>query len=429
MIPFKNHLAAWPPHGKPFSTQIFCGILVPMKILHTADLHLGKTFHEHPLIEDQQHMLGQLTRLLVDEGDYQALIMAGDIYDRAVPSPEAVELFGSFLSNLRRALPQLQIIIISGNHDSARRLSFAADLLRFQQIHIATTSQDMLNPILIDDAAIYPLAFLHPSFLGDDEIHQNPMVQAAIHQILDYHRSHHPQLAKLLVAHLFTQGGISSDSERSFVGTAELVDGALLQQFDYVALGHLHRCQNPGGTNIWYSGSPLAYSFSEADNQQCFLKVELEPSPNASPQQEGAEGSSCPFWQLSVTRIPTVPLRAVHRLQGSFQDFYQDAEGKYAKYRDCYLEISATDRELTQNPMALLKPRFPYLLSYRQELATGSTSSANMEERRRLIQQEGETGGPTPEIFTAFMEDIYQQLPPHFDQELALFKRILEERP
>ena len=79
--------------------------------------------------------------------------------------------------------------------------------------------------------------------------------------------------------------------------------------------------------------------------------------------------------------------------------------------------------------MALLKPRFPYLLSYRQELATGSTSSANMEERRRLIQQEGETGGPTPEIFTAFMEDIYQQLPPHFDQELALFKRILEERP
>lgn len=392
-----------------------------MKILHTADLHLGKTFHEHPLIEDQQHVLGQLTRLLVDEGDYQALIMAGDIYDRAVPSPEAVELLGSFLSNLRLALPQLHVIIISGNHDSARRLSFAADLLRFQRIHIATTAQDMLNPILIDDAAIYPLAFAHPNFLGDDEIHQNPMVQAALRQILDYHHRHHPQLAKLLVAHLFTQGGISSDSERSFVGTAELVDGALLQQFDYVALGHLHRCQNPGGASIWYSGSPLAYSFSEADNEQCFLKVELDAAPEGS-----AQGTSR---RLSVTRIPTVPLRAVHRLQGSFRDFYQDTEGKYAQYRDCYLEISATDRELTQNPMALLKPRFPYLLSYRQELATGSTSSADMEERRRLIQQEGETGGPTPEIFTAFMEDIYQQLPPHFVQELELFKRILEERP
>ena len=399
-----------------------------MKFLHTGDLHLGKTFHERSLIQDQQHMLNQLIQELLScsqnsaEQDlfmqpYQALVIAGDVYDRAVPSPEAVALFDEFLTTLKQKLPELHIIIIPGNHDSQRRLSFAASMLKFQKIHIASTMQDALTPIIIDTVAFYPLPFMNPNFLEDGQTSQQGMIQTAVQKILSYHQEHYPELAKVLVAHLFTLGGTASDSERVFIGTAELVDGNLFQDFDYVALGHLHRCQNPGGVNIWYSGSPLAYSFSEAGNQNCFLRVELHPEKNTT-----AENCA-----LEISPIPVEPLHKVCRLEGTFEEFYQDTEGKYQEYKDSYLEISSTDLFPKENPIALLQGRYPYLLSYRQDFATENTSSVTMEQRRQLIQQAGEDSFPTPDIFTAFMQDIYQQLPENFDQELELFKNILEE--
>lgn len=387
-----------------------------MKFLHTGDLHLGKTFYERSLIQDQQQVLEQLTQELTSDSanPYQALVIAGDVYDRAVPPPEAVELFGSFLTSLRQKMPHLHVIVISGNHDSASRLAFAAQLLKHQNIHIATSSQDMTNPVIIDQVAVYPLAFMNPNFLGDGQTHQQQMAQTAITQILDYHQTHHPQLTKVLAAHLFTQGGTKSDSERVFVGTAELVEGSLLSQFDYVALGHLHRCQNPGKGPVWYSGSPLAYSFSEADSEKSFLRVELDSQNQGKPT-------------LQVTAIPVTPLHPVHRLVGSFEEFYRNQDGRYNQYKDCYLEISSTDTSLKENPMDLLRSRFPLLLSYRQDRAVANSSSVNIEERRQLIQQAGESNLPTAEIFEAFMKDIYQQLPPNFSEELELFKQILEE--
>ena len=401
-----------------------------MKFLHTGDLHLGKAFHEHSLIQDQEHFLNQLIQELVspeenpssqNETDkvYQALVIAGDVYDRAVPPPEAVALFDAFLTQLKEKLPHLHIIIIPGNHDSQRRLAFAASMLKFQRIHIASTMEDVLNPVIIDSVAFYSLPFMNPNFLQDGQTHQQDMIQTAIQQILRYHQEHHPQLAKVLVAHLFTQGAISSDSERVFIGTAELVDASLFQDFDYVALGHLHRCQNPADKQIWYSGSPLAYSFSEAGNTNAFLKVELNP------QSENPSVDLKPV--LSVSKIPVEPLHQVCRLEGSFEDFYQDKEGKYSQYKDCYLEISSTDLFPKENPLALLQPRYPYLLSYRQDFATINSSSATMEQRRQLIQDAGEQGTPTAQLFTAFMEDMYQELPKNFSQELELFKKILEE--
>ena len=115
------------------------------------------------------------------------------------------------------------------------------------------------------------------------------------------------------------------------------------------------------------------------------------------------------------------------RLEGSFEDFYQDKEGKYSQYKDCYLEISSTDLFPKENPITLLQGRYTYLLSYRQDLATANTSSATMEQRRQLIQDVGEHGAPTAQLFTTFMEDIYHELPENFSQELELFKKILEE--
>ncbi len=401
-----------------------------MRFLHTGDLHLGKTFHERSLIQDQEHFLNQLIQELVScsqtslEQDlfmhpYQALIIAGDVYDRAVPPPEAVALFDAFLTKLKKKLPELHIIIIPGNHDSQRRLAFAASMLKFQRIHIVSTFQEVLEPIIIDSVAFYSLPFMNPNFLGDGQNHQQAMAQTAINKILQYHEENHPQLAKVLVAHLFTQGGTTSDSERVFIGTAELVDNSLFQDFDYVALGHLHRCQNPGGKQIWYAGSPLPYSFSEAGNHNAFLRVELDIQQGKSSQPTKTF--------LTVTKIPVEPLHQVCRLQGSFEDFYQNNNGKYNQYKDSYLEITSTDLFPKENPISLLQIQYPYLLSYKQNFSAVNTSSVTMEQRSKLIQQSGEQGFPTPELFTAFMEDIYDQLPDNFTEELQLFKKILEE--
>lgn len=395
---------------------------IPMKFLHVGDLHLGKTFHEHSLIDDQEHMLNQLTQELVlgasNNDEYGALIIAGDVYDRAVPPPEAVTLFDAFLSTLHQKLPELHIIIIPGNHDSGKRLAFASSMLKFQKIHIASTPQDIVQPIIINSVAFYPLPFLHPDFFSDGQVHQEAMIQTAVQQILQYHQDNHPEMAKVLIAHLFTQGSLPSDSERVFIGTAELVDGQIFKDFDYVALGHLHRCQNPG-KNIWYSGSPLAYSFSESDNNNCFLKVELSTQLLSSNNNQQRD--------LRVEKIPVIPLHRVCRLQGKFEDFYSDPENKYAKYKDSYLEISATDLHLKENPISLLQGRYPYLLSYRQDNVTANSNSTTMEQRRELLKQAGEMGYPTAEIFTAFMKDIYDELPENFEEELNLFKKILEE--
>lgn len=401
-----------------------------MRFLHTGDLHLGKTFHERSLIQDQEYFLNQLIHELVScsqpslEQDlfihpYQALIIAGDVYDRAVPPPEAVALFDTFLTKLKQQLPELHIIIIPGNHDSPRRLSFAASMLKFQRIHIVSTFQEVLEPTIIDSVAFYALPFMNPNFLGDGQTHQQTMAQTAINKILQYHNKNHPHLAKVLVAHLFTQGGTTSDSERVFIGTAELVDSSLFKDFDYVALGHLHRCQNPGGKQIWYAGSPLPYSFSEAGNHNSFLRVELDlQQDNATEPAKTA---------LSVTKIPVEPLHQVFRLQGSFEDFYQNKAGQYDQYKDSYLEITSTDLFPKENPISLLQMYYPYLLSYKQNFSAVNTSSTTMEQRSKLIQQSGEQEFPTPELFTAFMEDIYEQLPENFNQELQLFKKILEE--
>ena len=403
-----------------------------MKFLHVGDLHLGKFFHERSLIEDQQHMLNQLTQELITDqspssdnssGNYQALIIAGDVYDRAVPPPEAVALFDVFLSNLRKNLPELHIIIIPGNHDSGRRLAFAASMLKFQKVHIASTAQDILQPVVIDSVAFYSLPFMNPNFFGDGQTHQQSMVQTAVQQILQYHKTNYPQLAKVLVAHLFTQGSIPSDSERIFIGTAELIDGNIFRDFDYVALGHLHRCQNPG-KNLWYSGSPLAYSFSESENNNCFLKVELNLQDTDTTKTQSQINN---LFQINVEKIPVNPLHKVCRLQGKFEDFYLDSENKFSKYKDCYLEITSTDSQLKENPIILLQTRYPYLLSYHQDFARANASSVTMEQRRELLQGAEESLYPTAEIFTAFVEDIYQVLPENFDEELDLFKKILEE--
>jgi exonuclease SbcD len=406
-----------------------------IKFLHTADLHLGKVFHEHSLIEDQAVMLAQLGEILSDTS-YGALLIAGDVYDRSIPSPEAVSLFGSFLGKLRSARPDLAVLMLPGNHDSSSRLGFGRELFAELGIHIAADPAQAVDPVLVvqngETWAFFLLPFLYPGCLGEEagladspagepvrsqgrlaEIAAARLESARIRAVKETGVS-----GAVLGAHLFTQGGRDSESERIFLGTAEQVDAGLFQGFDYTALGHLHRFQK-AGPRAWYSGSPLAYSFDEADQEKVFLSVELdgaEPGGEARRQEEGTG--------LRMTSLPVKPLRRLHRLRGSFNFFFRDSVPDPA-IRDLekdYLEISLADRGLIENPLALLRPRFPWLLAIKQGEAF-ALLNADHADTLPETNFSGKKRNPQDD-FADFLTGIYGAADP---EKVGLFRDLLAD--
>jgi exonuclease SbcD len=244
-----------------------------LKLLHTADLHLGKVVYDNALLEDQAVMLDQLGEILLDVS-YKALLIAGDIYDRSIPAPEAVSLFSAFLEKLCAARPDLAVLVLPGNHDSAPRLGFGRELFAKLGVHIAEPPERAFEPVLVQAGgavcAFFLLPFLYPGCLCEEADPENPSggdpvrSQGRLAEIaaarLEKARAGAVEAGTsvtVLGAHLFTLGGRESESERIFLGTAEQVDAGLFAGFDYTALGHLHRFQR-AGSNAWYSGSPLA---------------------------------------------------------------------------------------------------------------------------------------------------------------------------
>jgi exonuclease SbcD len=355
-----------------------------LTFIHTADLHLGKVFHEHSLIEDQQYMLEGLRELLEDPS-YKALLIAGDVYDRSIPSPDAVTLFSSFLGKLKVRRPDLEVLILSGNHDSSSRLGFGKELFAELGIHLVTDPEDAATPIIIPGSpgaqgAFFLLPFLNPGSLKADftaPVFQERAGQESAASDGDEGKNPEPirsqgKLAReaaarleaarlkarkagtdltVLGAHLFALGGLEAGSERNFWGTAEQVDINWFSGFDYVALGHLHRFQK-AGERAWYSGSPLAYAFEEASYSKVFLDVTLEQDQ-----------------EPRINPLPVQPLRKLSTLTGSFASFFQEPDAPYAQAAQDYLEIALTDAALVENPLALLRERFPWILSVKQEAA------------------------------------------------------------
>lgn len=417
-----------------------------MKFLQTGDLHLGKFFYEYPLLEDQKHVL----KLLIDElkaeqnagAPYDALVIAGDVYDRSLPPADAVQAFSDFLAEVQKSFSELHVLIIPGNHDSAIRLSYAQKILEKQRIHIRTDLSRIDEPVIIKDAAFYLMPFLQPASLAitekagkqpesapiktekpllaensaneqqnlmfdfdtadgaqsdaaaqSDEARAAPTAEAAAAQdsaataqserketylmsqaalaeeaLKRINLSKNKDISNILVAHLFAAGSVESDSERVIWGTAEQVDASLFKDFAYTALGHLHRYQK-AAAHAFYSGSPLAYSFGESNGtgaDKVFLRVEIE---------KGAEPS--------VTAIPIKPLHRVISLKGSFDEFLNSKT--YDEYKDCFIEIESTEDSIVENPVMLLRKKFPLLLSFKQNKAFEELSSAEMADRRATI--------------------------------------------
>ena len=417
-----------------------------IKFLHTADLHLGKVFYEQSLAEDQAAMLNDLVCLLRNDS-YAALIIAGDVYDRSIPSPQAIELFGDFLGSVKRECPSLEILVIPGNHDSAARLGFGKELFARLGIRFQTFAGDCDTPVIVEKdgekCAFFLLPFLYPGvFEGDD----SPLAEGARSETstrsqaaLAREAAHRTRKAReelaargvsysVLAAHLFASGGAEAGSERVFVGTAEQVNISLFEGFDYIALGHLHRCQRVG-ENAWYAGSPLAYSFSETELQddsgirtqqeKFFLSVELT--------RDGAK----------VDKIPVTPSRRVTSVTGTFARFAgtvpadtnpaAPGDNALLAVKDDYLEIRLTDRGITENARDILRRRFPRLLSLRQDEALAGLSGAREEGRAYGERLSGERRNVSAD-FRDFLASLYGETDrADLPAEIELFNALLAE--
>ncbi len=410
-----------------------------MKLLHTADLHLGRLFHEYPLIEDQEYMLQQLIET-AEQGAYDGLIISGDIYDRSIPSPEAVDLFSTFLEQLRKRCPGLNIFVIPGNHDSASRLGFGSSLFSTLGIHIVSDPENSDKPIIIEGAsgesmAVFLLPFLTPGSLtsrettephsedsGDLPLRSQQKLSGEASERLKKALDKTMADYSVLAAHLFTFGGKESESERIFLGTAEQIDAGLFSGFDYVALGHLHECQRVL-PNMWYAGSPLVYSFNEAEQEKAFVSIEFSKCPEQDNHESGDLFSGTrKKTRIRVSKIPVKPFRKVFRLKGTFSNFFSSTTPVPEEVRNGYIEISLEDATLVENPLALLRSRFPHILSIRQDEAFTGLSRGYPGEPIPAIPEHTRRG--LTEDFQAFLEEIYGQADP---EKTGLFQKLLKE--
>lgn len=384
-----------------------------LTILHTGDFHLGKIFYEYSLIEDQAFMLTSLKAEL-EKCRYDALVISGDIYDRAVPPSEAVQLFSGFLSEIHALFPELPVCIISGNHDSAARLGFGAELLRNENIHICTEEENCTQPVILKnasgkaEAALYLLPFLCSGSLTSEDgtvlRSQQDLAQEAVRRIKAAHEElqksdeAYKDLAAMLSCHVFTTGVRDAGSERVFAGNAELIDSSLFDFFAYTAAGHIHKMQKIG-ERLYYSGSPLAYSFDEAGKEKCFLKVEFDGGDAAHSGQPAFDARGA----LTVTALPVKSLRRVVKISGNFEELCRGSE--YAQYANDYVECTYTDPVIAENAVVRLREKFPLLLSVKQNAfdAAQTERSANAEKKKRLL--ENESGLPLKEILQAFLAD------------------------
>jgi exonuclease SbcD len=376
------------------------------------------------------------------------------VYDRSIPSPDAVSLFSAFLGKVKARRPGLEVLILPGNHDSSLRLGFGRELFAELGIHFVTRPEDAFTPVLVkadggaETCAFFLLPFLHPGGLaaepagGKDEGGEaeplRSQVRLAEEAAARLETARREALAggagyAVLGAHLFTAGGLESESERVFLGTAERVPAELFAAFDYTALGHLHRCQR-AGERAWYSGSPLAYSFDEGKYEKVFLSVELgkrEPGKD-EPGNKAQAAGSVPERGVVLTVEPVAmrPLRRLRSLRGTFDYFFRD-EAKDPLLKEAendYIEAVLTDPGLTENPLVLLRRRFPWILSVKQEAAFAAfrASIAGADIPAGAAAETGGRRSPV-EDFEDFLLEIYGGEDPEKSEKLEAFRELLEE--
>ena len=326
-----------------------------MKFLHISDLHLSKRVNEFSMTEDQRYILARILDVAREESP-DGVLIAGDVYDKPVPSAEAVELFDGFLTDLAR---MTEVFVLSGNHDSPERIAFGGRIMGASGVHLSPVYSGTLAPVTlkgdIGEVAVYMLPFVRPAhvrrFHPDEDIKTyTDAVRVAL-----AHADETSAERRVLVAHMFVTGASRTDSEDISVGGADNVDVSALAGFDYVALGHIHRPQNvaPG---VRYSGSPLKYSFSEISDKKSVTVVEL-----------GEKG------KVSVRTVPLTPLRDLKEIKGTYAELTARDCYEGTSYRADYLPVILTDED--DVPEALGKLRVIYRNLMKLEYRNSRTSA------------------------------------------------------
>ena len=373
-----------------------------MKIIHLADLHIGKRVNEFSMIDDQKYILNQILKI-IDKEKPDAVIIAGDVYDKQVPSIEAVELLDSFISDISKR--KTTTFIISGNHDSAERLAFGSSLMAMGKIYISPVYNGKISKYTLKNdfgsANFYLLPFVKPShvkrFFPDEKIES---YTDAIKVVVDNLKLDTSEI-NILIAHQFVTGASRTESEEISVGGLDNVDASVFEDFDYVALGHIHRPQKIGTERIRYCGTPLKYSFSEVNDTKSVSIIEINSKED-----------------FNLRTIPLIPKRDMRKIRGTYEEL--TTKNSYENTNtDDYIHVTLTDEFNVADAIQKLRVIYKNIMKLEYDnMRTRESRKINLDDM--VIENKNPL-----EIFSEFYK--LQNNKEMDDEQKKIIKKIMEE--
>lgn len=374
-----------------------------MKILHLADLHIGKIIYEQSLLEDQEYMLKQIEKIIEKE-KIEAVLISGDIYDRSIPPADAVEVLDKFLNNLIKIL-KVKVFIISGNHDSKERLNFGSKIFENDGLYIQTTYNGRIRKVELDEKInIYMLPFIKPIELR--QYFENEKIETyndAIKNIIENEKLDKTKI-NILMAHQFVTSGTTNpetcESETINVGGLDNVDASNFSEFDYVALGHIHGPQKIGEEKIRYSGTMLKYSFSEVNHHKSVVIIEIKNG------------------KVDFKLEPLIPLRDMRKIQGPIEELVKKENYEGTNQQD-YIKAIITNEEAIYDAIGQIRKIYPNTLSLDILNSKSYNSDINIENFEK-IKEKSEF-----ELFNDFYE--FQNSVRLDEEQSEIIKKVIEK--
>jgi exonuclease sbcCD, D subunit len=373
-----------------------------VKIIHLADLHIGKRVNEFSMIDDQKYILNQILKI-IDKEKPDAVIIAGDVYDKQVPSIEAVELLDSFISDISKR--KTTTFIISGNHDSAERLAFGSSLMAMGKIYISPVYNGKISKYTLKNdfgsANFYLLPFVKPShvkrFFPDEKIES---YTDAIKVVVDNLKLDTSEI-NILIAHQFVTGASRTESEEISVGGLDNVDASVFEDFDYVALGHIHRPQKIGTERIRYCGTPLKYSFSEVNDAKSVSIIEINSKED-----------------FNLRTIPLIPKRDMRKIRGTYEELITKTSYENTNTDD-YIHVTLTDEFNVVDAIQKLRVIYKNIMKLEYDnIRTRESRKINLD--NMVIENKNPL-----EIFSEFYK--LQNNKEMDDEQKKIIKKIMEE--
>lgn len=373
-----------------------------MKFVHLSDLHLGKRVNGYSMVEDQKYILLKILNV-IDEQKAEAVVIAGDVYDKPIPPTEAVQLFDDFLFRLVER--NLQILVISGNHDSPERIAFGSRFMDKSGVHMSQVYNGKNDLVELKDkygkVNFYMLPFVKPSnvrrFFEDEEI--NTYTDAV--RVAVSHMNVNKKARNVIITHQFVTGAQRSESETIAVGGTDNVDSYVFDDFDYVALGHIHGPQNVGKNTVRYCGTPLKYSFSEISHKKSVTVVEMKEKGN-----------------VKVSTVELTPKLDMREIKGTYEELTFKKNYENTNTED-YLHIILTDEEDVADAVAKLRCVYPNLMKLdydntrtRNSLALTQAEETEKKSDTELLSEffEKQNGKPLSDEQLEYAANLFEQI-------------------